>query len=62
MTRHQTPGRGGSAPIGDQPRVGVSLTLDAEVLEALKERAKADAVSVSQAANEALERGLEVER
>lgn len=32
VSRHKTPGRGGSAPIGNAPRVPVRVTLDRELL------------------------------
>ena len=37
-TRHQTPGRGGSLPIGDKPKRAVSVSIDADVLAAARER------------------------
>lgn len=36
MSRHKTPGRGGSAPAGDAPKVPTLIRLD----PALKERAR----------------------
>ena len=38
VPRHVTPGRGGSRPAGSRPKRAVSVTVDAEVLEATRER------------------------
>jgi len=38
MSRHKTPGRGGSAPAGDRPKRPVAITLDCDVHEAARQR------------------------
>jgi len=44
-TRHQTPGRGGSAPMGAMPKRAVSVSIDADVLAATRARVGARGLS-----------------
>ena len=44
-TRHQIPGRGGSGPVGDRPKAKTSITVDADVLEAARDRVGARGLS-----------------
>lgn len=37
-SRHSTPGRGGSAPMGSRPKTRVNMALDADVLRKTRER------------------------
>ena len=38
LSRHRTPGRGGSAPMGPRPKTRVNVSLDTDVLERTRER------------------------
>ncbi len=61
VSRFQTPGRGGSKPIGAAPRVGVSIRVDADVLAAARVVAGERGLSawVNRAMREQLERDSE---